>query len=85
MRIFLRGISILLGLSSITITVGVSVMQFGESYNFIHPYVDTEFAEGYTPQKFDQITIGMDKEEVKMHIGNPLYIRTDTADGGVIT
>ncbi|GAA3611957.1 hypothetical protein Q4Q39_04710 [Flavivirga amylovorans] len=54
---------------------GLSLM---EGYNIFDPYIDTEFAENYTPNKFDSITMGLTKEEVINTIGKPLFIFTDT-------
>lgn len=54
---------------------GVSLM---EGYNIFDPYIDTEFAENYTPNKFDLITVELTKEEVISTIGKPLYIFKDT-------
>ena len=54
---------------------GFSLM---EGYNIFEPYIDTEFAENYTPQKFDKITINFTKEEVLKTVGQPLSIYKDT-------
>ena len=49
-----------------------------EGYNIFDPYIDTEFAENYTPKKFDLITVNFTKEEVINTVGKPLFIFTDT-------
>jgi len=54
---------------------GFSLM---EGYNIFDPYIDTEFAENYTPQKFDKITANFTKEEVVKTVGQPLFINKDT-------
>ena len=53
---------------------GVALM---EGYNIFDPYIDTEFAENYTPEKFDLINSNFTKEEVLNTIGKPLFIFTD--------
>ena len=63
------------------ITTTVIVFMFGgvslmEGYNIFDPYIDTEFAENYTPKKFDLITVNFTKEEVINTVGKPLF--TDT-------
>jgi hypothetical protein len=40
--------------------------------HIIRPYIDTHFAEEYSPGKFDQIKLGMRKSEVVKWIGEPL-------------
>src|SRR5690554_7851840 len=65
------------------ITTTVIVFMFGgvslmEGYNIFDPYIDTEFAENYTPKKFDLITVNFTKEEVINTVGKPLFIFTDT-------
>jgi hypothetical protein len=49
-----------------------------EGYNIFNPYIDTEFAENYTPKKFEVITSDFTKEKVLKTIGKPLFIITDT-------
>jgi len=44
-----------------------------EGKHLIKPYIDTHFAEDYSPEKFDQIELGMTKNEVIKIIGKPLY------------
>lgn len=52
-----------------------------EGYNIFEPYIDTEFGENYTPEKFEQITEAFTKEEVLKTVGNPLFIHKDTLTG----
>jgi hypothetical protein len=40
-----------------------------EGYNIFDPYIDTEFAENYTPEKFDLINSTFTKEKVLSTIG----------------
>lgn len=47
-----------------------------EGYNVFSPYIDTEFAENYTPEKFDLIQMDLNKEEVLKILGEPLKKNT---------
>lgn len=40
----------------------------------INPYIDTYFAENYSPEKFDLIKLGMKRIQVVKLIGKPLHI-----------
>ena len=51
-----------------------------EGKNPIDPFIDTKFAENFTPIKFDKIELGMSKEEVVEIIGKPLWIRREDYD-----
>jgi hypothetical protein len=44
-----------------------------EGKHLLKPYIDTEFAKDYSPEKFDKIKIGMTIEEAKKIVGEPLY------------
>ena len=39
----------------------------------LKPYIDTEFAKDYSPEKFDKIKIGMTIDEAIKIIGEPLH------------
>jgi len=54
---------------------GISLM---EGYNIFNPYIDTEFGENYSPEKFDKILPNFTKEEVLKTVGQPLFIHKDT-------
>lgn len=54
---------------------GFSLM---EGYNIFEPYIDTEFSENYTPEKFGQISLLDSEETVLQAIGQPLVIHEDT-------
>lgn len=54
-----------------------------EGYNFITPFLDTEFAEDYSPIVFDKITKDQNLEVVTQLLGEPLYISHDTVDGEI--
>ena len=73
----------------ILLVIGIMFM-FGQSplmegYNIFSPYIDTEFAEKYTPELFDKITTKMDSTEVVKIIGHPLWISKDTLNGSITT
>jgi hypothetical protein len=55
-------------------------IQLMEGKHIIYPYLDTKFANDYTPKKFDEIKIGMSLEEVKEIIGEPLYVGSGYKD-----
>ena len=48
-------------------------IQLIEGKHIVYPYLDTKFANKYTPEDFNKIKIGMTIEEVKEIIGEPLY------------
>lgn len=54
---------------------GISLI---EGYNIFEPYIDTEFGENYTPEKFDLINEEFTKDDVLKTLGEPLFIRKDT-------
>ena len=49
-------------------------IQLIEGKHIIYPYLDTKFADDYTPEKFDKIKIGMSIKEVKEIIGEPFHV-----------
>ena len=44
-----------------------------EGKHLLNKYIDTEFAKSYSPEKFEQIEIGMKLDQVINLIGEPLY------------
>ncbi len=58
------------GLALITFMLGQ--VPLVEGRHLFDPYIDTEFARDYTPEKFDQIRLGMTVEEAIQIIGPPL-------------
>jgi len=78
MRILYKTLTLALLMTSTFIIFmfgGVSLM---EGYNIFDPYIDTEFAENYTPNKFDLLNTDITKQEVLNTIGKPLFIFTDS-------
>lgn len=61
----------LLGILSFSLQLGRAPLMEGK--HMVEPYIDTYFAENYSPEKFDQIELGMTKEEVIEIIGAPLW------------
>jgi hypothetical protein len=54
-----------------------------EGYNVFEPYIDTEFGENYTPEKFGLINKEFTEEEVLKTVGKPLFIHRDTLTGEI--
>lgn len=52
-----------------------------ESKNIFFPYIDTQFASQYSPEKFELIKIGQTLEEVEKIIGQPLQKNIDSKNG----
>ncbi len=73
-----RSLSFVLLLIPLTITVlscGLLILVVAvgpEGYFFPYPAIDTRFAPGYSEQAFQQIQIGMTKEEVLQRLGPSL-------------
>lgn len=59
--------------------VGGSILLI-EGKHPLDPYIDTEFAPKFTPKKFDEIQLGMTKEEVIHWIGFPLWSKAQNID-----
>jgi outer membrane protein assembly factor BamE (lipoprotein component of BamABCDE complex) len=51
-----------------------------EGKHLLKPYIDTEFAKDYNPEKFDKIKIGMTIDEAIKIVGEPLYKGQDYFD-----
>jgi hypothetical protein len=58
-------------LSVITFLLGQVPLLEGK--HLLDPYIDTQFAKNYSPEKFDDIKIGMTINEAIEVIGEPLY------------
>lgn len=54
-----------------------------EGYNVFAPYIDTEFAEDYSPELFDEITSDLSMKDVISIVGEPLFIHQDTINGQI--
>jgi len=49
-----------------------------EGKNIFSPYIDTQFASQYSPEKFELVKIGQTVDEVGMMIGQPLQKNIDS-------
>jgi len=78
MKVFYKILTIILLLPTIYFLFILGSIQLMEGYNLFNPYIDTEFAENYTPQKFNSINKDFSKEEVINTIGQPLFIWKDS-------
>lgn len=83
MRTLYKILTLALLFPTIYIVFMVGGFSLIEGYNIFKPYIDTEFAENYTPQKFDKISINFTKEEVLKTVGQPLFIYKDTLTNGI--
>lgn len=79
--IILKSISLGLGSFLVTLLFLAGGFSLSEGYNLLNPYADTEFAPAYSPEKFQQVKIGMKMAEVKNLTGEPLNASYDTARG----
>jgi hypothetical protein len=61
---------VLILLAFLVFVLGGAILVEGR--HFLDPYIDTEFAKDYTPEKFDQIRLGMTIEDAIQIIGEPL-------------
>ncbi len=73
MKYFLKFLSLLIIVPTIYISFMIGGVCLMEGYNIFNPYIDTEFAPNYSPEKFEMIKVGMDSTEVKKIIGEPLF------------
>lgn len=72
-RTFFKILSVLLVSILLILTFLMGKITLSEGKHLLDPYIDTYFAEDYTPEKFNLIKSGMTFDEVKMIIGAPLY------------
>jgi hypothetical protein len=77
----IKAFSIIAGIFIIALSFLLGGVTLGESYNFINPYADTEFAKDYSPEKFKNIRPGMHLQEVISITGEPLSSDFDTTRG----
>jgi len=69
----LKILSTALLIGSLVFSYFLGIAPLSEGKHIIRPYIDTHFAEEYSPEKFDHIKLGMRKSEVVKLIGEPLY------------
>jgi len=73
MKFTLKIVSVLIFTSTIFINFKFGGLSLFQGYNIFDPYIDTEFAPDYTPEKFEKIKIGQSKQDVIKTIGVPLF------------
>ncbi len=73
MKLALKILSAFGLVGTLIITYFLGTAPLIEGKHLIKPYIDTHFADNYSPEKFDQIELGMRKSEVIKLIGEPLY------------
>lgn len=73
---FLKVVSFIVGGFILLLAFEIGGTLIMEGLNPLDMYADTEFAENYSPEKFEQIEVGLTKSEVVSILGQPLY--TDT-------
>ena len=71
--IVLKTVSIICIIFLLVITFSLGRVSLMEGKHIIDPYIDTEFAKNYSPEKFEKIKIGMTIDEACKIIGEPLY------------
>lgn len=82
MRIFLIIFTFIV---SLILLLFVWMLLFGpEQYYVFDPMIDTETSAGFSTEKFDKITVGMDSSEVKSIIGEPLFKQYDLEDSSIL-
>ena len=57
----------------VAITFFIGQVPLIEGKHLLKPYIDTQFAKDYSPEKFDKIKIGMTIDEAIKIVGEPLY------------
>ena len=78
MKIFYKILASVLLFSSVFITFMMGAVLGVEGMNIFSPYIDTEFAPRYSPEKFDLIKLGQSVEEVETVLGKPLNHHIDS-------
>ncbi len=51
-----------------------------EGKNIFYPYIDTQFASQYSPEKFELIKVGQTIKDVEKIIGQPLRKNVDSTN-----
>lgn len=81
MRIFHKILASILLFVSVFMTFLIGGALTIESKNIFFPYIDTQFASQYSPEKFELIKIGQTLGEVEKIIGQPLQKNIDSKNG----
>ena len=80
MRIFYKILASIFLFFSVSVTFFVGGAFTIEGINVFSPFVDTEFAPRYSPEKFGLIRPGQSIKEVEAIIGPPLSKSIDSAN-----
>lgn len=81
---YIKVISFIIASPIFILSFFFGMISNNESIHLLNPYIDTEFAENYTPERFDLIKVGMTKIEVEKIIGNP-YTTSYEINTSIIT
>ncbi len=80
MRVFYKVLASVLLFFSVFITFMVGAALTIEGKNIFSPYIDTQFASQYSPEKFELIKIGQTVGEVEKILGQPLDKNIDSTN-----
>jgi outer membrane protein assembly factor BamE (lipoprotein component of BamABCDE complex) len=76
MKLLYKILSLIIIAPILILVFNIGAVSLIEGYNVFSPYIDTEFAENYTPEKFDLIQMDLNKEDVLKILGEPLQKNT---------
>jgi outer membrane protein assembly factor BamE (lipoprotein component of BamABCDE complex) len=80
MDIFYKIIAAILLFASVLYAFFTGASLSIEGKNIFSPYIDTQFAPQYSPEKFELIKIGQTIEEVEEILGQPLNKYRDSSN-----
>ncbi len=78
MIIFYKILSSILLFVTVLITFLIGAGLTIEGINIFSPFIDTQLAPNYSPEKFDLIKLGQSVKEVETVLGKPLYHHVDS-------
>lgn len=78
MKIFYKILASVLLFSSIFMTFMMGAILTSEGINVFSPYIDTQFAPQYSPEKFELIKVGQSIKDVEAIVGKPLRKTMDS-------
>lgn len=80
MKVFYKILASILLFSSVLMTFIIGGALTIEGKNILSPYIDTQFAPQYSPEKFELIKKGQTVEEVEKILGQPLHKNLDSTN-----
>lgn len=80
MKVFYKVIAAILLFASVLYAFFTGASLSIEGKNIFSPYIDTQFAPQYSPEKFELIKVGQTLKEVEKIIGQPLQKSVDSAN-----